>query len=135
MNESKKLKGRAELDALRARAQSELDPRTGIKEVNITVHMGTCGIASGARDILAELADELEKHSAGDVSLRQSGCLGLCDQEPMLTIRDRAGGEFVYGKVDRQKVRRIVREHVLAGRPLAEYLVAGERKGRDNAQS
>lgn len=133
MNASKRLKGRAELDAFRDRARSELDVRTGVKEISVVVHMGTCGIASGAREILAALADELEKHSITNVSLRQSGCLGLCDQEPMLTIKERAGGEFVYGKINDQKLREIVREHVGAGRPVAKYLVARERRERDDA--
>lgn len=119
----KKIKSPEDLRSLRDKARAEVDLRTGLKEMQITVHMGTCGIAAGARDILSRLADELTDASLENVSLRQSGCLGLCDQEPMLTVTDKSGENFVYGKLDKNKVHGIVREHVLGGSPVKNYLV------------
>jgi len=119
---AKKITSRKDLEALRDRARAQVDIRTGPKKVQITVHMGTCGIAAGARDILSELADELTRASQEDVSLRKSGCLGLCDQEPMMTVTEQSGGTFLYGNLNNQKVREIVREHVIRGHPVKSYI-------------
>ncbi len=111
------------LKALRAKAQSAVDLRSGPKEMQIMVHMGTCGIAAGARDVLALLVAELGKAKIDKVSLRQSGCAGLCDREPMLTLTDKSGQEFRYGKLDKNKVLEIIQGHVLGGNPVVKYLI------------
>ena len=111
------------LKALKEKAQAEVDLRSGAKEIRITVHMGTCGIASGARDILAQLVAELGKAKIDKVSLRQSGCAGLCDQEPMLTLIDKAGKEYRYGKLDKNRVQEIIQGHVLGGNPVVKLLM------------
>ena len=110
-----------DLNAVKERARAAIDLRAGPKETQVTVHMGTCGIAAGARDILAQLV--ASQASISNVTLRQSGCLGLCEQEPMMTVRDKAGKELRYGKLDKNKIREIIREHLLAGRPVAQYLI------------
>ena len=112
-----------DLEKIRQQAQSEIDLREGGKAMRITVHMGTCGIAAGARDVMTGLLAELASEKAENVSLHQSGCAGLCDQEPMLTLTDAGGGLFRYGKLDAAKARRIVQEHVLHGRAVLEYLI------------
>lgn len=112
-----------DLKALQEKAKSDIDLRSGQKEIRITVHMGTCGIAAGARDILGALIAELRGPAAEKVTLTQTGCAGLCDQEPMLTLADKAGGSFRYGKLDKRKVGEIVREHVLRGQPVVEYMI------------
>ncbi len=112
-----------DLKALQEKAKSEIDLRTGQKDVRITVHMGTCGIAAGARDALTTLMNALEAVSADNVTITQTGCAGLCDQEPMLTLTDKAGGSFRYGKLNKQRIGEIVREHVLRGQPVVEYLI------------
>ena len=119
----KRITSRKDLEALREEAQAEMDIRTGPKKMEITVHMGTCGIAAGGRDILSELAAELSRARREDVSLRKSGCLGRCDQEPMMTVTEPSGDRIIYGKLDRRKVREIVREHVLGGHRVKSYVV------------
>ena len=111
------------LKCVRDRAQAEIDLRTGLKDMQITVHMGTCGIAAGARDVLAALADELTAASVTTVTLRQSGCAGQCDREPMFTLVDKSGQQFRYGKLDARKVRTIVQQHVVSGTPVNDYLI------------
>ena len=111
------------LKALRDKTRSEIDLRTGAKDIRITVHMGTCGIAAGARDVLGFLTDELAKASVSNVTLRQSGCAGLCDYEPMITLSDKGGKDYTYGKLDKRKVAQIVRQHVLAGLPVADCII------------
>ena len=118
----KKLGSAQDLRALREKARADVDLRTGPKDVAITVHMGTCGIAAGARDVLSQLADELGE-AGGEVTLRQTGCVGLCDQEPMVTVTDKAGHEVHYGRLDRKKVHEIVQEHVIGGKPVQDLII------------
>ena len=122
---TKKISSPEELLKLSEKLKAETDLRGEPKEVQIIVHMGTCGIAAGARDVLDRLADELSRASVDYVTLRQSGCIGLCDQEPMLTLIDRDGREFVYGNLDEAKVVQIVREHLLNGKPVEDLAVDG----------
>jgi NADP-reducing hydrogenase subunit HndB len=122
---AKRIASPEDLNLLRDKTKAEIDIRSGPKEIDITVHMGTCGIAAGARDVLAELVEELSRASVDNVVLRRSGCLGLCDQEPVLTLTDKSGKEFRYGKLDKNKVHEIVREHVLGGGPVMDYIIAG----------
>jgi len=119
----KKIKSPKDLLSVREKAKAEIDLRTGSKEMRITVHMGTCGIAAGARDILSELAAHLTQAAIENVTLTQSGCFGMCAQEPMLTLADKSGKEFHYGKLDKNKVARIVRDHVMGGSPVVDYLI------------
>ncbi len=112
-----------DLKAFQEKAKAEIDLRTGQKDVRITVHMGTCGIAAGARDILTALMTELSNAKASNVGIQQTGCAGLCDQEPMVTLTDKAGGTFRYGRLNKNKVGQIVREHVLRGVPVNEYMI------------
>ncbi len=126
---SRKIGSPDELRELRDRARREVDLRDGERQVRITVHMGTCGIAAGAREVMAALMDELSASEANWVTLAQSGCLGLCDQEPMLTLRDAAGCEFVYARLDPDCVRRIVRRHVMDGTPVADLLAYPAGRG------
>ena len=111
-----------ELEALRQKAIAQIDLRTGAKDMRLTVHMGTCGIAAGARDVLMALLDGLAGSDA-KVAVTQAGCAGLCDQEPMITLTDKAGKTFRYGRLDKSKVGKIVREHVGRGIPVAECLL------------
>jgi len=122
MAENKKLRIQ-DLAKIRDKAKSLMTIREGQGRAKVTVHMGTCGIAAGARDILAALMDELGQAKISNVSLQQTGCAGLCDQEPMLTLTDKAGGAFRYGRLDKHKVGAIVRDHVLRGQPVLEYLI------------
>ncbi|MCX7702581.1 MAG: (2Fe-2S) ferredoxin domain-containing protein [Planctomycetota bacterium] len=119
----KRIKTPGDLKTIREKVKAEIDVRLGRKEILITVHMGTCGIAAGARDILSCLMEELHKASIDYVTLKQSGCLGLCDKEPMMTLTDKDGKEFVYGKLDKNRIHEIVVGHVAGGKPVSEYLV------------
>ena len=117
-----------DLMKLRDKAKSQVELRSGPKETTVVVHMGTCGIAAGARDVVAELVSELDKRSVETVTVRQSGCIGLCDQEPMLTYTDKGGRSFLYVNLDRQKVREFVTKHVIGGAPVDAYIMEGTEK-------
>ena len=118
-----KIENPEDLNRLREQARGELETRSGPKETRITVHMGTCGIAAGARDIMSELTEQLVGANVENVTLHQSGCLGLCDLEPMLTLRDRNGMDFLYVRLTREKIREIVADHILEGKPVRKYIL------------
>ncbi len=120
---AKKITSPADLAAVKSAAKADIDLRSGPKDVRITVHMGTCGIAAGARETLTTLMSALAAVSAENVSVQQTGCAGLCDQEPMITLTDKEGGSFRYGRLNKQKIGEIVRDHVIGGHPVAEHLI------------
>jgi NADP-reducing hydrogenase subunit HndB len=120
-----KIASPADLKAVKAKAIADIELRNGKKDIRITVHMGTCGIAAGAREILAEVMDSVRSAKADNVTIQQAGCAGLCDQEPMMSITDKAGKTCHYGKLNRNKIRQIVDEHVRKGNAVTELLVHG----------
>jgi NADP-reducing hydrogenase subunit HndB len=125
---SEKITSPQELAKLRDSTRANLDVRSGPKEIRITVHMGTCGIAAGARDVMAELVSRIDEKSIANVTLRQSGCIGLCDREPMLTLTDKEGRDYLYVELTREKVKRIVSEHLQSGRPVEACLLERNAK-------
>ncbi|MCK5862931.1 MAG: (2Fe-2S) ferredoxin domain-containing protein, partial [Candidatus Hydrogenedentes bacterium] len=64
----------------------------------------------------------IDQEGIKNVTLRQSGCVGLCDREPMITLADKAGKEYRYGKLNNERIRTLVQEHVVKGNPVMEYL-------------
>ncbi len=118
-----KIKSPKDLLALREKAKAAVALRSGPKEITMTVHMGTCGIAAGAREVLSTLVQCIDQEGITNVTVRQSGCVGLCDREPMLTMADKSGTEYRYGKLNDERVRTIVQKHVKNGSPVMEYLI------------
>jgi NADP-reducing hydrogenase subunit HndB len=100
--------------------------REGGFRVKITVHMGTCGIAAGARPIMNAVMEELAKANLKDVAITTSGCAGLCSKEPMATIELTGEAPVKYISLTDEKIRKIFAEHVVGGKPVKEYaLVVG----------
>jgi NADP-reducing hydrogenase subunit HndB len=100
--------------------------REGGFRVKITVHMGTCGIAAGARGIMSAIMAEIVKADTKDIAITTSGCAGLCSNEPMVTVETVGEPPVKYILLTEDKVKRIFAEHVVAGKPVVEYaLVVG----------
>ena len=95
--------------------------REGGFRVKITVHMGTCGIAAGARTIMNTVMEELAKSDKKDIAITTSGCAGLCSQEPMATIELAGEPPVKYIALTEEKMRRIFTEHVMGGKPVKEF--------------
>ncbi len=103
--------------------------REGAGRAKITVHMGTCGIAAGAREIMNALLDEMQKSNVKDIILTTSGCAGMCSKEPMATVELKGEAPVKYVELTPEKTRRIFAEHVLGGKMVAEYaLVIGSER-------
>lgn len=98
--------------------------REGGYRAKITVHMGTCGIAAGARRIMETLLNELDKNNVKDVILTTSGCAGLCSKEPMVTVEILNEPPVRYIELNEEKIKKIFKEHVLEGHPVENYALA-----------
>jgi NADP-reducing hydrogenase subunit HndB len=99
--------------------------RQGAGRVKINVHMGTCGIAAGARDILTSVMKEIESRQLHDVIVTNSGCAGLCSQEPMMTVEivdEPAPVKYVF--MTPERVKKIIDSHVIKGQVIKEYALA-----------
>jgi NADP-reducing hydrogenase subunit HndB len=91
--------------------------------IYVTVGMGTCGIAAGALDVFHALNLEMQKLGLKDVVLSQTGCIGLCEHEPIVEITVGDAPKVSYGKVRLETAVRIVQEHVLNGKVVEEFLI------------
>jgi NADP-reducing hydrogenase subunit HndB len=118
-----KIKSPADLKAMADKAKASVELREGTKEIQVTVHMGTCGIAAGARDVIATFMRDIAAAGIDNVTLRQSGCAGLCEQEPMVTVRDASDTPYHYGLLDDAKIQTIVSKHLVGGTPVDELLI------------
>jgi len=113
-----------DLEKISQRVRKTVLLRDGAGRAKITVHMGTCGIAAGARNIMNALMDEIEKNNIQDVILTNSGCAGLCSREPMATIELKDEAPIKYVDLTPEKILRIFSEHVLGGKIVEEYALA-----------
>lgn len=98
--------------------------REGAGRAKITIHMGTCGIAAGARTLMNTLLEEFEKRNIEDVLLTSSGCAGLCSQEPMATVEIEGQAPVKYVDLTPEKIVHILTQHVEGGDVVADYALA-----------
>jgi NADP-reducing hydrogenase subunit HndB len=113
-----------DLKKIKDRVREGTSLREGGTTVRITVHMGTCGIASGAREVMNALMDELALTERRDIAVTTSGCLGLCSEEPLVTVEVLARDPIRYHYIDKNKMRQIFRRHVLDGEIQEEFALA-----------
>ena len=119
----KRIDNRDALTELRARVRMDMAPRIADHSMRITVHMGVCGCAAGARDVLNHFSELLDREGLCNVAIVRGDCTDQCDSEPMVTLRDVSGVEFRYGKLDRGKIEEIVVGHVKNGAPVTKFLI------------
>jgi len=113
-----------DLDSIGEKIKKTMLLREGSCRVKVIVHMGTCGIAAGARNVMKALTEEIEKADAKDVLLTISSCAGLCSREPMVTIEEKGKPAVKYADLTPEKAKKIFSEHVLAGKIVNEYALA-----------
>ena len=117
------MKSLAELESIKKKAMSDLVARNTSGK-RIVVGMATCRIAAGARPVMTQLIEELRTRGIEDVSVTMTGCLGLCRLEPMVEVIDEDGTKVTYVKVDENKAKRIISEHIVNGKVCEDLTIA-----------
>jgi len=118
------VKSMQELEAIRQKAKKAMKVREGQENaIVVSVAMGTCGIAKGARDVMMALVDETAKRGLDSVVITQSGCAGFCEKEPMAKVHMPGQPEINYGYLDANRARDIVARHLVHGEIVHDYVV------------
>ena len=124
------MKSLAELEAIRAKTLDKVAMRReGEDAIRGVVGMATCGIAAGARPVMLKFLEEIQKRNLQNVTVSQTGCIGMCRLEPMLDVLVPGKEKVTYVKVTPDMVSRIVAEHIVNGRPVQEYTI-GAAEGK-----
>ncbi len=113
-----------DLDKIGDKIKRTMLLREGTGRAKVIVHMGTCGIAAGARTVMKALMDEIESREINDVLLTISSCAGLCSREPMVTVELTGEPAVKYVDLTPEKAKRVFEEHVLGGKIVTEYALA-----------
>jgi NADP-reducing hydrogenase subunit HndB len=117
-----------QLKQLKEKAQKQIALREGGKKYRVVVSMGTSGIASGAREVMKTMLDEIEKRGLDDVEVRVTGEHGLEDIEPVVQVEEAGGEKTTYAKLDTEKAKKIVAEHLQKGRKVDNLAVGKQKK-------
>lgn len=113
-----------DLAEVREKARKATSLREGAARVKMTVHMGTCGIAAGARKIVEAALREVEEGDLRDVMVTTSGCAGLCSREPMATVEVVGEAPVKYVDLTETKIKAVFKEHIVEGRIAEQYALA-----------
>ena len=122
------MKSIADLEKIRQKTLSSVNLRHEGKGTRVVVGMATCGIAAGARPVMAAFIDEVGKRSLLDVVVAQTSCIGMCRYEPIVEITCPGKEKVTYVNVKPEMVPRIVSEHVVNGNPVVEYTIGAAEK-------
>ena len=118
------MKSLAELAAIRARMMDQVNLRKDDNvDTRIVVGMATCGIAAGARPVMLAFIEELKKRGIDNVTVAQTGCVGMCRLEPMVEVYVKGQEKVTYVHMTPEKVARVVNDHIVNGRPVDEYTI------------
>ncbi len=118
-----------ELMALRDAAKANLTARDDSTElIRVVVGMATCGIAAGARPVMNKFVEETAKRNLTNVTIAQTGCIGMCQYEPIVEVMVPGKEKVTYVQLTEEKVARIVVDHLVNGNPVAEYTVGAITK-------
>lgn len=119
------MKTLAELQAIKEKMKDKVVLREGSGEMRVVVGMATCGIAAGARPVLNAFVEEVNKAGlATKVTVSQTGCIGICQYEPVVEIFEAGKEKVTYVKMTAEKVKRVVDEHLKGGKIVSEYTIA-----------
>ncbi len=113
-----------DLKKIRENVSKDTSIRHGDFNIQVTVHMGTCGIAAGAREVMHVLMEEITKSQKDDIRVVTSGCLGICSSEPNITVEIKGEKQIVYKDLDKNKMRQIFKRHILNGEVQTDFALA-----------
>lgn len=122
------MKSLAELKAIRERMQGQVGMRgEDSNQTRVVVGMATCGIASGARPVLLKLSEEVQKRQLKNVSVTQTGCIGLCQYEPIVEVFEPGKDKVTYVKMTPDKAVDVVEQHLIRGQVVDEYTLGNTK--------
>ena len=121
------MKSIEELKAIRQRTLDDMNARKDKAGTRVVVGMATCGIAAGARPVLNAFTEEVARRDLHGVLVTQTGCIGICQYEPVVEITCPGQEKVTYVKMTPEKVARVVSEHLVGGHPVTEYTIGNVR--------
>ncbi len=123
------MKTLAELAAIREKAKSTMNLREDNKDsVRVVVGMATCGIAAGARPVLSTFAEEVDRRNLNNVTVAQTGCIGICQFEPVVEVYVPGQEKVTYVKMTAEKALRVVNDHIVNGNIVNEFTIGAVTK-------
>ena len=122
------MKSLAELQAIKEKMKDKVILREGMNHVRVVVGMATCGIAAGARPVLSAFVEGVNAAGLNDkVSVSQTGCIGICQFEPVVEVFESGKEKVTYVKMTAEKVKTVIEQHLKGGKVVAEYTIADKQ--------
>lgn len=122
------MKSLAELQAIKEKMKNKVVLREGTGDYRVVVGMATCGIAAGARPVLNTLVEEVNNSGLADkITVSQTGCIGICQYEPVVEVFEAGKEKVTYVKMDADKAKRVAEEHLKGGNVVAEYTISAQK--------
>lgn len=123
------MKSLAELAEIRERMKDKIILREGSNDVRIVVGMATCGIAAGARPVLNAFVEGVSREGLSDkVTVSQTGCIGICQFEPVVEVFEAGKDKVTYVKMTAEKAEKVLKEHIKGGKVVEEYTITYAKK-------
>ena len=117
-----------ELMAIRNKMQGQVNLRADDATVRVVVGMATCGIAAGARPVLTAFSDAVQEKGLKNVMVTQTGCIGLCQFEPIVEVHEPGKEKVTYIKMTAEKAAEVVEQHLIGGDVVTKYTISTELK-------
>ncbi|MBQ2724693.1 MAG: (2Fe-2S) ferredoxin domain-containing protein [Clostridia bacterium] len=122
------MKSLEELMAIKAKMQNKVSVRTSSGDIRIVVGMATCGIAAGARPVLNAFVEGVSEAGISDkVTVTQTGCIGICQYEPVVEVFEKDKEKVTYVKMTAEKAKEIIEKHIKGGAPVTEYTIGASQ--------
>ena len=122
------MKSLEELMAIKAKMQDKVAVRTSTGDIRIVVGMATCGIAAGARPVLNAFVEGVSEAGISDkVTVTQTGCIGICQYEPVVEVYEKDKEKVTYVKMTAEKAKEIIEKHIKGGAPVSEYTIGASQ--------
>lgn len=122
------MKSLAELAAIREKMKNRVVLREGQGDIRVVVGMATCGIAAGARPVLSAFVEGVANEGLSDkVTVTQTGCIGICQYEPVVEVFESGKEKVTYVKMTADKAKEVIEKHLKGGSPVVEYTIGSNQ--------
>lgn len=122
------MKSLEELMAIKAKMSDKVSVRTSSGDIRVVVGMATCGIAAGARPVLNAFVEGVSEAGISDkVTVTQTGCIGICQYEPVVEVYEKDKEKVTYVKMTAEKAKEVIEKHIKGGTPVTEYTIGAAK--------